>query len=303
MGVVLITGVEGFVGAHLASLASIRGHQVVGVDRVGALPVDLLDRAALEALVAKQQPTHVLHLGGLLRSPSYQALYEVNVVGTANLLEAVVAAKLRPRIVVASSSAVYGTSATELALAEDRQPAPLTHYATSKLAQEAVALHFSVAHGLPIVVTRAFNVIGPGQPGSLAAGAFAEQVARAERSDKPRLETGDLTPMRDFVDVRDVAEALLAAADAGRPGETYNVCSGQPRPVSACVEALLARARVKIEVVKTAARSRTQDVQAQIGASGKLTAHTGWRPRITFEQSMNDLLDWWRQKVSQEGSS
>lgn len=302
MGVVLITGVAGFVGSHLGSLALSRGHQVVGLDRVGGRPVDLLDRAALDALVANHQPTHVIHLGGLLRSPSYQALYEVNVVGTANLLEAVVAAQLRPRIVVASSSAVYGTS-TAAPLAEDRRPAPLTHYAVSKLAQEAVALHFSVAHDLPIVVTRAFNVIGPGQPASLAAGAFAEQVAKAECSIMPRMETGDLSPMRDFVDVRDVAEALLAAADSGRQGETYNVCTGQPRPISACLDALLARARVKIEVVKTPARSRQQDVQAQIGASGKLTTHTGWKPRITFEQSMNDLLDWWRQKVSQEGSS
>jgi GDP-4-dehydro-6-deoxy-D-mannose reductase len=300
MAVALVTGSAGFVGRQLVPLLTSHGYDVVGVDRAGTPAIDLLDRVALARVISERQPTHVFHLGGLLRAPDYAALYEANVIATAHLLEA-----LKPpvRVVVASSSAVYGTAAADVRIDESRVPAPLTHYAASKLAQEAVALQAFHARALHVVITRSFNVVGPGQPASLAAGAFAEQLARAERSPQPTFETGDLTALRDFIDVRDVATGMLAAVERGTAGQIYNLCSGVARPVSDCVDALVRAVKVKIARTEVAQRSHTQALTAQVGSPDKLKQTTGWKPAIPFEQSMNDLLDSWRLKVAEENGS
>jgi GDP-4-dehydro-6-deoxy-D-mannose reductase len=302
----LVTGAAGFVGTHLVRDLRARGVDVVAVDRLsgrGITPVELTDRAAVATLVARTSPSHVFHLGGLLRAPDYASLYEVNVIATAHLLEALSGLAMKPRVLVASSSAVYGTGPADAPMVESRPAAPLNHYGASKVAQEAVVLQAVGTHRLPALISRTFNIVGPGQPATLAAGSFAEQLARAERLPSPHLETGDLSAIRDFVDVRDVVAAMRALMEHGEPGQAYNVCTGVPRTISLCVDGLIAACRVKVSVAQAASRSHTHALEAQVGDPGRLKALTGWRPEVSFEQSMNDLLDSWRQKVSVEGHS
>jgi GDP-4-dehydro-6-deoxy-D-mannose reductase len=297
MPAALITGVSGFVGSHLAEATKLAGFTVVGLDVKGTpSPVDLRDVERIRSLVREARPEVVFHLAGLLRAPSPAALYESNVSGTVNLLEALVAEGLSPRVVVASSSAVYGSPADDNLLTEASPLRPLTHYGASKAAQEHAALAFFSTAKLQVMIARIFNIVGPGQPATLAAGAFAEQVASAERTMNRELKVGDLSGARDFVDVRDVARAYLALARSGQPGEIYNVCSSQRTPMQSCVDTLVSLASVRLAVVHDPTRARTNDVRAQIGDPARIRATTGWRAEISFEQSMKDLLESWRRK-------
>lgn len=303
MPVALITGISGFIGAHLANAAREAGFDVVGLDRTGTpAPIDLLESAAVVELVHRAKPDVVFHLAGLLHSQDPRALYEVNAGGTAVLLDALKAAKASPRVVVASSSAVYGNPA-QTPILETTALRPLTHYGAAKVATEVVALRAYAADRLDVVVARVFNVVGPGQPPTLAAGAFAKQVVAAETGGERILRVGDLSAERDFLDVRDVAAAYLALARTGRSGETYNVSSGTPVPVRRCLDALAALARVPLTLHVEAARFRAVDVRGQVGDNGRIGRDTGWSPRISFDQSMHDLLDSWRMRSFEVGGT
>ncbi len=299
MPTALITGIGGFVGGHLADRARAAGFEVVGLDARSARSIDLLRYDELRAFVGEVRPGVVFHLAGALRAHDFRALYEVNVVGSANLFEALVEAKVSPRVVVASSSAVYGNPVSDDRLTESSELRPITHYGASKVSQEAVARRYFHGAGLDVVIARSFNIIGPGQPSSLAAGAFAEQVAKAERSAERTLRVGDLSGSRDFVDVRDVAQALVALARAGRGGETYNVSSGRATPLRRCVDELMRLSRVPLVLAYDESRARANDTRAQVGDSTRITQDTGWAPEVGFERSIEDLLDSWRHMVAQ----
>lgn len=299
MGTLFLTGAAGFVGRHLASLARAEGHEVVGVDRrdvEGAHTVDLRDADRLRSVLERARPTWVVHLAGVLRSPDALAFYGAHVEGTVALLEAVVRLPTRPRVVLASSSAVYGRATG--VLREDQPAAPLTHYAASKLAQEVVAARAGAADGLEVVVARSFNVVGPGQPETLAAGAFARQIALAERTGRREISVGELGATRDFVDVRDVARAYLALAARGRPGGVYNVCSGVGTTLRALLDELLLAARVPVEVRFDAGRRQAHDVPVQIGDRSRIGSEVQWAPTIPLRQSLIDLLEDWRGRVA-----
>jgi GDP-4-dehydro-6-deoxy-D-mannose reductase len=299
MARLLITGMNGFVGRHVAMQALQQDHDVRGFD-VGPptdsliVTADLRNAAAVRDAVAQFSPELVIHLAGLLRSSDPQSLYEIHVVGTANLLDALVGAGLRPRVVVASSSAVYGDPGSPRPISEDTPLRPLTHYGASKAAQEIVALRYQRAMGMPVIVARSFNVTGPGQPPTLATGAFAEQIARAEHLGQNVIRVGSLEPVRDFVDVRDVAKAYLMLAASGDPGEFYNVCSGVGVAMRQCLELLIGQTKVPLRIDSEQGRVQAHDVPAQIGDYGHLRRATGWRPEITLEKSLADLLEGWR---------
>jgi GDP-4-dehydro-6-deoxy-D-mannose reductase len=304
MPTALITGIGGFVGAHLARAAADAGFTVIGLDLSGVPnPTDLLDPEAMRAAVSQARPDVVFHLAGALRAKDFRTLYDANVVGTANLLEALVEAALTPRVVVASSSAVYGNPTADGLIGEESELRPITHYAASKVAQEVVARRYFTALKLPVIIARSFNIIGPGQPSTLAAGAFAEQVARAERSAERTMRVGDLSGSRDFVDVRDVAAAYVSLARAGTAGATYNVSTGQATPLKRCVDQLLKLATVPIELSYDASRAQAHDVRAQVGNASRIAQDTGWVSKIPFEKSIEDLLITWRDKVARVGGA
>ena len=187
------------------------------------------------------------------------------------------------------------------ALDESAPVGPRSPYGVSKLAQEMVALGAASTEGLDLVVARSFNHIGPRQSTDFVAASVARQVALMERgSIGPRLLVGNLDARRDLTDVRDTVRAYRLLAERGRCGEVYNVCRGEAVAIADLVAALVARARVAVEVAVDPARLRPSDVPVLLGSHRKLTAETAWQPDIPLDRSLDDLLDYWRERVASE---
>ena len=301
----LITGAGGFVGPHLADHLHRAGDEVSPVDVAGG--PDLRDPKGWIEVVGDVEPEVIYHLAGLSDvGASWEdphRTFEINLLGTVAVLEAARLAGTR-RVVVISSAEVYGvTEPGDQPIGEDRPLRPRSPYGASKQAGEDVALHYHRAHGLETVVARPFNHIGPGQSPRFVAAAFADQIARAERADGPvPLRHGDLTPERDLTDVRDVVRAYRLLADAGRPGEVYNVCSGRSTSIAALLERLVSLSGAAVEPEPDPARFRPVEVPVQRGSFARLEAATGWRPTIDLTTSLADVLDDARRRVAADGA-
>ena len=305
-GPVLVTGASGFAGSHLVQLLS-TSHAVVGWARsappaeIAALAkwqsVDLLDRDAVTAAVHELSPSAIFHCAGLPQvAESWAdtaAPLAVNVLGTHRLLEAVRLLGSACRILVTGSAHVYAPSSSPIA--EDETLRPASPYALSKLAQEQLALMAAAEDGLQVIVTRSFNHTGPRQKPSFVAPSIARQIAAIERGEMdPVIRVGNLEAQRDLLDVRDAVRAYAALIDAGTPGSVYNVASGVGRPVRAVLDALVSRARVPIRIETDSARMRANDIPILIGNASRLRTATGWEPKISFDQMLDDLLAYWR---------
>ncbi len=311
----LITGVAGFCGSYLAELLARQGWRVAGLDaaadagdRLRGLGLDvelhqadLTDAEALRRVVASVQPDQVYHLAALTNPAApYRALYEVNVFGTIHLLEALRHETPSAAVLIAGSSAQYGpTQPDELPIGEAQEFRPITQYAVTKAAQDLLGSMAS-AGGQRVIRTRSFNIIGPRQGPQFVSSAFARQIVEIERKQRPAvIEVGNLASVRDFIDVRDVARAYTLALAAGRPGQAFNVCSGVGRSVQSLLDGLLALSTATaIEVRPVAGRMQPADVPAQVGSYARLAADTGWQPLIPWEQTLRDLLDYWRASLS-----
>lgn len=308
-GVVLVTGAAGFAGQHLLRRLVPHG-PVVGWNRPGTgapamagvswASVELLDRAAVTAAITKAAPEAIYHLAGVAHVGDSWANAEEtlagNVLGTMHLFEAIRDAGLRPRVLVTSSATVYQPSND--ALAEDAPVAPNTPYGTSKLAQELVSLAAWRDAGIPVVVVRAFNHIGPLQSPAFAAPAFARQLARIEAGlAEPVLKVGNLDAKRDLSDVRDTVRAYEALMTSGQAGAIYNVCSGRAVAMQDVLDALCRLASAPVRVERDPARMRPADTPVVLGNHGRLTADTGWRPELTIETTLADLMAYWRDAV------
>lgn len=291
---ILVTGAGGFVAGPLLDRLTGRA----GVFRLARTPArgliacDLADPAAAREAVRLARPDLVYHLAGAASAPDWKGLWRANVTTTINLLEALAAAGRPARVIIASSSGEYGT-AGGVKLAKESSPLePVTLYGSCKLAQTLAALSFN--HGpLEVLAARIFNVIGPGTPENQAPGAFARQVARvAAGLQPPEIAVGDLSPRRDYVDVRDVAAALETIARHGRAGECYNVGSGRSVPMSAVLRGLAKAAGVRVTERIDPARFRRSEVQ-DIAADTRRLKALGWKPRISLARSLADTLAWW----------
>jgi GDP-4-dehydro-6-deoxy-D-mannose reductase len=305
-GPILVTGGTGFAGSHLVEhLAS--DHRVLAWSR--SMPpddlariaewrrVDILDAAQVAAAIREAKPEAILHLAGLPNvAESWDdtaSPLEVNVLGTHRLLEAVRESGLRCRIVVSGSAHVYGPSAGPIR--EDHALAPASPYALSKLAQEQLALATAAEDGIDIIVARSFNHTGARQKPSFVAPSIARQIAQIERGrTEPVIRVGNLDTARDLLDVRDVVRAYAALMRRGVPGTVYNVASGIGRPIRAVLDALVARARVPIRIEADASRMRPNDIPVLVGDATRLRSATEWEPAIAFDQTMDDLLAYWR---------
>lgn len=309
----LITGAAGFCGSYLAELFLAQGIRVVGVDRVGFAmqtgcsyrleSLDLRDEAAVRRVIAEMQPDWLVHLAALTNPAApVNDLYEVNVFATIGLLDAVKEAAPGCTVLIAGSSAQYGvTTPDENPIREAQVFRPVTQYAVTKTTQDLVGGMYGAA-GLPVIRTRAFNIIGPRQSPAFVTAAFACQIAEIEHGLRaPVIEVGNLAAQRDFLDVRDVARAYWLALERGRPGQVYNVCSGQGRSIQELLDGLLALSTVGgIEVRHDPRRMQPADVPVQVGSYDRLNADTGWQPQISWEQSLRDLLDYWRVAVNSD---
>jgi GDP-4-dehydro-6-deoxy-D-mannose reductase len=303
--IVLVTGAGGFAGSHLIEqLAgstdlvgwsrSEPGREVAHLARWQR--VDILDRKQVDAAIRDLSPDWIFHCAGLPNvAESWSdtaAPLAVNVLGTHRLLDAVARLGRPCRVLITGSAQVYASSVEPID--EDHALAPASPYALSKLAQEQLALR-SADRGVDVIVTRSFNHTGPRQKPAFLASGVARQIARIERGGlEPVITVGNLEPRRDILDVRDAVRAYVAIMTKAAAGTVYNVASGVGRPVRTVVEALISRARVPIRIEQDPSRFRASDVPILVGNPGRLTAATGWRPEIPFDQMLDDLLSYWR---------
>jgi GDP-4-dehydro-6-deoxy-D-mannose reductase len=306
----LITGALGFCGRHLADDLVAHGYEVCGLDQATQPPIpgvalysgDIRNLAWLAELLRALRPTHIFHLAALTSPQAgWQALHDVNVWGTGQLLEAVRLAALDAPILVAGSSAAYGAvEPGELPITEEQPFRPRTEYAVSKIAQEMLAYSYHARQGLRLIRTRAFNVTGPGEGPGFVTSSFARQIACIEAGPQPAtIKVGNLDAIRDFSDVRDVVRAYRLLAELGKPGEVYNICSGAGTAIRELLDRLLSLSRnPEIRVTRDPTRLQPADVPVQIGSAARLYRATGWQVTIPLQQTLQDVLDSWRLQIS-----
>ncbi len=299
----LITGISGFVGGHLEYYLRKRGWKVYGFDRhvtgrqENVYTGDIANRDEFKKILLECRPDFVFHLAGIIKSHQPEMLYNANLLGTVALFENLLDLNSKATVLVASSSAIYGSGFGGRLINEKFKPRPMTHYGTSKLAQEIAALRYFDAFRLPVMIVRMFNLLGPGQSPDLACSAFARQIALAEIHGNDEIVTGELNARRDFVDVRDAVHAFGLIAEIGKAGQVYNVCSERAIPVRKCLDEMLSLSLRLLQVRVAAERVQKNDVPVQVGSAQKLRSTTGWRPQISLKQSLSDLLDYWRQRA------
>lgn len=290
---VLMTGIRGFTGRHLATALRARGAHVVGLVRGSPqgkdeIVCDLTDPLAVRDAMARVRPQQVVHLAAISFVAHGDALgfYAVNVLCTQNVLEALAALPEPPnKVLIASSANVYGTPGVEV-LNEAVCPAPVNHYACSKLAMEHMARTWM--DKLPIVITRPFNYTGVGQDERFLIPKIVSHVKRRA----PFIELGNVDVARDFSDVRDVVTAYLRLLDAQQSaGQTVNVCSGRAttlREVLAMAEAISGH---RMDMRVNPAFVRANEVPRLLGNAERLRQLTGFVPEIPLEQTLRWMLD------------
>ena len=295
---VLVTGISGFVGPHLAEALRGAGYEVVGTchheespgDVVETHPIDLADRGGLQEVVRATRPERIVHLAGRSHvGTSWREIgsyFRVNVLGTENLL----AAANGIPVILASSAEVYGSvPEEEQPIAEDRPPNPPSPYALTKAAAERFVL---AAGG---TVARCFNLIGPGQAPTFALPSFASQLARIARGEsEPVLHVGNLEARRDFVAVEDGARALRILVESGEPGSTYQIASGRAWSIREVLDELIRVSGVEVAIEVDPERLRPVDVPLLRGTARKLHA-LGWEPTVSLEESLESV---WREAAS-----
>jgi GDP-4-dehydro-6-deoxy-D-mannose reductase len=253
----------------------------------------------VRAAFAAAGPRSIYHCAGVASVHDSwndtRAPLEGNVKGTDHLLQAVVASGLRTKILIPGSALVYRPASR--ILSEDSPVGPSSPYGLSKLAQEMLALRYA-AEGLPVLCTRSFTHVGPGQSVSYAASSFAYQIAKIEAGDAPPvIRVGNLDAQRDITDVRDTVGAYRALMARGVPGRIYNVCSGRTHRIAEILDILLGRARVAISVETDESRLRPSDNPILAGDPSRITEDTGWQPKIPVSQTLEDILEYWRHAV------
>lgn len=318
---VLVTGIAGFAGSHLAEALAARGDVLSGLVEPGTtlrnlepalerfpgglalerLPVvDLRDGEAVGAALRDLGPDAVVHLGAIAYVPYAVAhpaeTFAVNVGGTRHVLEAVAQHRPRARTLVVTTSDFYRPAPDgRQAMDEDHAIEPRNAYAASKAEADRLAGEAAARDGLHVVRIRPFNHTGPRQDPRYVCSDFARQVAEAEAGRRePLLRVGNLDVWRDFSDVRDIVRGYVRALDGGRPGAAYNLCAGRAVRIGEVLDILLGAARLPVRAEVDPARWRPVDNPWFLGDGGRASRELGWTPAIPLEQTLRDLLEFWR---------
>lgn len=316
---VLITGITGFAGSHLADyiLDNHLDVQVHGLirwrsrmenilhieDRIHLTEADLKDMSSLKKSLAKVQPDRIFHLAAQSFVPAswkYPAeTFAINAIGQINLFEAVLSLGISPKIQIAGSSEEYGlVNSDEIPMKETNPLRPLSPYAVSKVAQDLLGWQFYKSYGLKVVRTRGFNHTGPRRGEVFICSNFAKQIAEIEKKKRePVIYVGNLEAKRDFTDVRDMARAYWLSLEKGEEGEVYNLGTGKTYSMQEILDMLLTLSKVDVKIEIDPDRLRPSDVPVLLSDSSKFKKLTGWEPQIPFSQSLQDLLEYWRERI------
>ncbi len=316
---VLITGITGMVGSHLAEyiLSQQAGVDVHGMIRWrspldnirGILPritlhqAELRDLNSLTLLLRELKPDRIFHLAAQSYvSTSFLAPADTlatNVIGTTNLLDAVRLAHIDPRIHICSSSEVYGqVRADEVPIRETNPLRPASPYAVSKVGEDMIAMQYFLSYGIRTVRTRMFTHTGPRRGDVFAESAFAKQIAEIEAGIRANpVRVGNLNSVRTLADVRDAVRAYWLLLEKCPAGEVYNIGGVETLTVGEILERLKSKARCRIEHVVDPSLLRPSDVTLQVPDTGKFREATGWVPEIPVEKTLQDLLDYHRRQI------
>lgn len=315
---VLITGITGFVGSHLADYLLEKGDiEIYGIerwrsnteniehikDRIKLIECDIRDSSSVDKVIKQVKPDKIFHLAAQsFVLSSWHAPAETlstNIIGELNLFEAVRNSDSDPVIQIAGSSEEYGlVKEDETPIKETNQLRPLSPYGVSKVGQDMLAYQYARSYGIKAVVTRAFNHSGPRRGEVFVVSNFAKQIAEIEKKKTdPVIKVGNLEAKRDFTDVRDIVKAYWLATEKCEYGEVYNICSGSCYSIQEVLDMLLGFSKVKVEIKKDPSRMRPSDVQILLGDNSKFCKATGWKPEIPFEKTAEDLINYWREKL------
>jgi GDP-4-dehydro-6-deoxy-D-mannose reductase len=318
---VLITGTTGFVGSHLADFIVARGDvELFGIRRIRSrmehvkhldgritwVECEMRDGSSVQAMVREVRPDWIFHLAAQSFVPSSwnapQECFTTNVIGQLHLFQAVLEVAIDPMILVAGSSEEYGlVLQDELPIRETNPLRPLSPYAVSKVSQDLLGFQYFKSYGLKVVRTRAFNHTGPRRGEMFVTSNFSKQIAEIEAGlQPPSIRVGNLEAVRDFTDVRDIVQAYWLALERGQPGEAYNLCSGEGYSIHEVLKILKRHSASRIATIEDPARLRPSDVPVLLGDNTKFRRATGWEPQIPLEDTLAELLDYWRARVGNQ---
>ncbi len=316
MDKVLITGITGFAGSWLAEYLLGQGYEVCGIyrwrsktdniDRIKKdlrlVNADIKDGYSLQKVFKEIQPDFCFHLASQSYVPeSWNSPLETlstNILGTTNVLEAIRLECPGCRVLVAGSSEEYGmVYDNEIPIKEDNPLRPMSPYGVSKVATDKLGILYYMSYDLHVVVTRAFNHTGPRRGEVFVTSTFARQIAEIEVCHQPPvIKVGNLDSYRDFTDVRDMVKAYWLVITMGIPGGVYNICSGRAVKIEDMLHMLLRMSEIRIDIEQDNSRMRPSDVPLLVGDCSRLKNLIGWEPVIPFEKTMEDLLNYWRDK-------
>lgn len=319
---VLITGITGFVGSHMADYILAKGLKVYGLKRwnlsrlrnvkhiiseVEFFDCDLTDPISIYKIIKKIKPTKIFHFAAqsfLSQSWNHPSLYmDVNYKGTLNLLEAVRQTQINPKILIASSVAMYGDIPKQyLPMTEDTPLNPLNPYAVAKMAQDYIGYVYYKTYGIHIVRTRAFNIEGPRRDNIFALSWYAYQIARIEESkQEPIVQSGYVSAKRNFIHVKDMVAAYWLALEHCKP-EVYLVGSSKKKHIHSFAEAISSliekshyKDKIEHKIVSKFVRPTNEAIV--IGDCSKFYSVTGWEPKLSFDNIIEDVLAYWRDFV------
>lgn len=308
---VLITGAAGFVGHYLTDTL-LDNYHVLGLDRSSENPNpkmehfqgDILDKKFLIDLVAKEKPEIIFHLAAKSQTWTHdvEEVFKINMLGTINLYESILeerkASDYNPKIFFISSSEVYGATTDPKNITEDSPLFPTKFYSASKVASDRLSYSFSQSEKLNILIIRPFTHTGPGQGKGFVVPDFASQIAELEKNQTNNtILVGNLEPIRDYLDVRDVVAAYKAIVSKDwTPGDSYNICSGKGVKIKEILEILLKLTTKKLSIKEDPSKLRASDTPVYVGNNQKFVKLTGWEPKIPLETTLKDTLDFWRKQ-------
>lgn len=311
---VLIIGAAGFVGGHLIDLLSRQpGIEIYAsklkteklnetTTEIAAVDLDILCKDEVSDLIRKICPDYIIHLAAL-SSVSYSwkepaLTFDINLIGTINILEAVRKAEIKPRILLIGSAEEYGNIKSEsLPVKESSNLDPKSPYAVSKASQEMVAHMYASVYNMEIVMVRAFNHIGPGQSPIFAIPGFAEQIVKIENGiQEPIISVGNLLVKRDFTDVRDIVKGYWDLVRYGKKGEVYNIGSGKSYSLQFILDKLISMSNKKIRVEIDQNKFRPADIPELRADISKIYDQINWKPEIDIDTTLSDILEYWRKK-------